>query len=132
MSRARRDVRVNCGPQRSRCCRAKGPVATAARDMALFERIPAREYARVAHTKRVNVAAPFAGMKAGAAQIESLTIRDLRARVFGDAAIVSMHAESKGTQKGTPISAETRGTDFFVKRDGRLQVFNGQITTMKA
>jgi len=53
--------------------------------------------------------------------LESLTIRDMRAHVFGDAAIASMEAESKGTYKGKSISENPRGIDFFVKRDGRCQ-----------
>ena len=55
----------------------------------------------------------------------------MRAHVFGDAAIVSMAAESKGTYKGKPFSENSRGIDFFVKRDGRWQVVNSQMTTIK-
>lgn len=58
-------------------------------------------------------------------------LRDVRAHVFGDAAIVSMAAESKGTYKGKPFSENSRGIDFFVKRDGRWQVVNSQMTTIK-
>jgi uncharacterized protein (TIGR02246 family) len=107
--------------------------ATAAqkRDLAFFERTLAKEYAQVADGKPVNVAAQLAGMKAGLVQIESITMRDVRAHVFGDAAIVSMVAESKGTYKGKPFSENSRGIDFFVKRDGRWQVVNSQMTTIK-
>ena len=101
------------------------------RDMAFFERTLAKEYAQVADGKPVNVAAQLAEMKAGAVQIESLTIRDMRAHVFGDAAIVSMAAESKGTYKGKPFSETSSGVDFFVKRDGRWQIVNSQMTTIK-
>ena len=58
-------------------------------------------------------------------------MRDLRAHVFGDAAIVSMMAESKGMYKGKPTAEKARGVDFFVKRDGRWQVVNSQMTTIK-
>jgi len=101
------------------------------RDLAFFERTLAKEYAQVADGKPVNVAAQLAGMKAGLVQIESITMRDVRAHVFGDAAIVSMAAESKGTYKGKPFSENSRGIDFFVKRDGRWQVVNSQMTTIK-
>jgi ketosteroid isomerase-like protein len=57
--------------------------------------------------------------------------RDLRAHVFGDAAVVSMVAESQGTYKGKPFSENSRGIDFFAKRDGRWQVVNSQMTTIK-
>ncbi len=60
------------------------------RDIAFFERTLAKEYAQVYDGKPVNVAAQFAELKSGAIQIESMTLRDLRVHVFGDAAIVSM------------------------------------------
>jgi uncharacterized protein (TIGR02246 family) len=101
------------------------------RDLAFFERTLAREYAQVADGKPVNVAAQLAELKAGLVQIESITLRDMRAHVFGDAAIVSMEAESKVTYKGKPVSEKSKGVDFFVKRDGRWQVVNSQMTTIK-
>jgi uncharacterized protein (TIGR02246 family) len=100
------------------------------RDMAFFERTLAKEYAQVADGKPVNVAAQLAEIKSGSVQIESLTIRDMRAHVFGDAAIVSMEAESKGAYKGKPFFEKSRGVDFFVKRDGRWQIVNSQMTTI--
>ena len=105
--------------------------AALARDMAFFDRTLATEYAQVADGKPVNVAAQLAELKAGRVQIESITMRDMRAHVVGDAAIVSMTAESKGTYKGKPFDEKSRGIDFFVKRDGRWQVVNSQMTTIK-
>jgi len=100
-------------------------------DIAFFERTLAKDYTQAVDGKAVNVAAQFAEFKSGAIRIESMTLRDLRAHVFGDAAIVSMVAESKGTYKGKPVSEKSRGVDFFVKRDGRWQVVNSQMTTIK-
>jgi uncharacterized protein (TIGR02246 family) len=101
------------------------------RDMAFFERTLAKEYAQVADGKPVNVAEQLAAMKAGLVQLESLTIRDMRVHVVGDAAIVSMAAESKGTYKGKPFAEKSSGVDFFVRRDGRWQIVNSQMTTIK-
>ena len=100
-------------------------------DIAFFERTLAKDYTQAVDGKAVNVAAQLAELKSGAIRIESMTLRDLRAHVFGDAAIVSMVAESKGTYKGKPVSEKSRGVDFFVKRDGRWQVVNSQMTTIK-
>ena len=100
-------------------------------DIAFFERTLAKDYTQAVDGKAVNVAAQLAEFKSGAIRIESMTLRDLRAHVFGDAAIVSMVAESKGTYKGKPVSEKSRGVDFFVKRDGRWQVVNSQMTTIK-
>ena len=101
------------------------------RDIAFFERTLAKDYTQAVDGKPVNVAAQFAELKSGAIRIASMTLRDLRVHVFGDAAIVSMVAESKGTYKGKPMSEKARGVDFFVKRDGRWQVVNSQMTTIK-
>jgi len=101
------------------------------RDIAYFERTLAKEYAQVADGKPVNVAAQLAELKAGHVQFESMAIRDLRAHVVGDAAIVSMVAEATGTYRGKPFTDKARGVDFFVKRDGRWQIVNSQMTTIK-
>jgi uncharacterized protein (TIGR02246 family) len=105
--------------------------AAKARDVAFFERTLAREYTQVADGKPVNVAAQLAEMKAGRVQIESITMRDMRAHVFGDVAIVSMVAESKGAYMGKPFNEKSSGIDYFVKRDGRWQLVNSQMTTIK-
>ena len=58
-------------------------------------------------------------------------MRDLRAHVFGDAAIVSLEVERKGTDKRKPVSEKSCGVDFFVERHGGWQVVNSQMTTIK-
>ena len=100
-------------------------------DMAFFERTLAKEYAQVVDGKPVNVARQLVEMNAGTLQLESLAIRDMRVHVVGDAAIVSMAAESTGTYKGKPFSDRAKGVDVFVKRDGRWQIVNSQMTTIK-
>jgi ketosteroid isomerase-like protein len=101
------------------------------RDMAFFERTLAKEYVQVADGKPVNIAAQLAELKAGLVQIDSITMRDMRAHVFGDAALVFMEGESKVTYKGKPVAEKSRGVDFFVKRDGRWQVVYSQVTSLK-
>jgi ketosteroid isomerase-like protein len=109
-----------------------GTLAAAhARDMAFFERVLAKEYTQVADGKLVDVAAQLAEMKAGRVEIESITIRDMKVHVAGDAAIVWMTAESKGAYKGKPFSERSKGVDFFARRDGRWQIVNSQMTTIK-
>jgi uncharacterized protein (TIGR02246 family) len=105
--------------------------AAKTRDMAFFERVLAKEYTQVADGKLVDVAAQLAEMKAGRVEIESITIRDMKVHVAGDAAIVWMTAESKGAYKGKPFNERSKGIDFFVRRDGRWQVVNSQMTTIK-
>ena len=73
----------------------------------------------------------MAEFKAGAIQFESATLRDLKAYVFGDAAIATMTAASTGTYMGKPFSNSARNTDFLIKRDGRWQLVSSQGTTIK-
>jgi uncharacterized protein (TIGR02246 family) len=105
--------------------------AAKTRDMAYFERHVAPEYTQVADGKAVNFAAQLADLKAGLVQIETMTIRGMKVHVVGDAAIVSLVGEAAGTSRGKPFSDKSRGVDFFVKRDGRWQVVNSQMTTIK-
>jgi hypothetical protein len=50
---------------------------------------------------------------------------------FGDAALVSLVGEATGTYKGKPFADKSKGVDFFARRDGRWQVVNSQMTTIK-
>jgi len=110
----------------------RGFVAAAkTRDMAFFERVLAKEYTQVVDGKPVDFAAQLAEMKAGRMQVESMELRDMRAHVFGDAALVSMTAEARGTYRGQPLGEKLRGIDFFVKRGGRWQAVYSEMTTIK-
>jgi ketosteroid isomerase-like protein len=81
------------------------------------------------------VPSPAAARKWGAgaklAQVDSIAIRDMAAHVHGDAAIVSMPAEAAGTCKGKPFTDESKCVDLFARRDGRWQVVDSQMTTVK-
>lgn len=101
------------------------------RDMAFFQRHVATEYTQVADGKAVDFAAQLADLKAGLVQIETMAIRDMRVHVFGDAALVSLVGEATGTYKGQPFSEKSKGVDFFAKRDGRWQVVNSQMTSIR-
>jgi len=101
------------------------------RDMAFLERGIAKEYTSVTDGKVDDVKKMIAEFKAGASRIESATLRDLKAYVFGDVAIATMTGASNGTYMGKPFSNTYRGADFLIKRDGRWQVVSTQNTTIK-
>jgi len=46
---------------------------------------------------------------------------EMKARVYGDAAVVTYRWTSKETFKGQDISGQSRWTDTWVKRAGRWQ-----------
>jgi ketosteroid isomerase-like protein len=101
------------------------------RDMAFIERGLAKEYTSVMDGNVDDVKKMMAEFKAGVVQIESATVGDLKAYVFGDAAIATMTGASKGTHVGKPFSMAYRETDFLIKRDGRWQLVSSQSTTIK-
>jgi ketosteroid isomerase-like protein len=100
-------------------------------DAAALDRILAKEWSEHADGEIITRAQATAALNAGAMKFESLTLRDLRVHVFGDAAIATMTAEIKGTFMGKPMPPLQRSTDFFVKRDGRWQAVSTQNTTIK-
>jgi ketosteroid isomerase-like protein len=108
-----------------------GLYALLKRDMAFIERAIAKEYTSVTDGKVDDVKKQMADFKAGVLHIESATLGDLKAYVFGDAAIATMTGASKGTYMGKPFSNAYRGTDFLIKRDGRWQIVSTQNTTIK-
>jgi len=77
----------------------------------------------------ISKAQSFAELKSGAYKITSMELSDLRPYVLGNVAVVTMTVNMKGTYKGSAIPGPMRGTDFFVKRDGKwLAVYTQNIT----
>ena len=105
--------------------------AAVKRDVAVLEGFLAKEWTLVSDGQLTTRAAVIADLKSGAYQFESATVHDLNVHVFGDVAIATMTGETKGKYKGADISGSSRGTDFFVKRDGRWQAVSTQNTTIK-
>jgi uncharacterized protein (TIGR02246 family) len=101
------------------------------RDTAYFDRVLAKEYTLTVDGTPVDMAAQLADIKAGAFEVDSMAVRDMRAHVVGTGAIVSMAAENRGRYKGQPFAERVRGVDLFVKRDGRWQAVHSQMTRIK-
>jgi ketosteroid isomerase-like protein len=101
------------------------------RDTASLDRYLGKEW-MFANDGQVTPRAEFlAEFKSGASRFESLVLHDVSVHVFGDVAVATMIGDLKGTYKGADISGSSRGTDFFVKRDGRWQAVSSQNTSIK-
>jgi uncharacterized protein (TIGR02246 family) len=100
-------------------------------DVAAAEQVLANEWVEHGNGGVTTRAQVLGAMKSGAVKVESATVRDLRIAVFGDAAVATMIMEVKGSFMGKPFPASQRGTDFFVKRDGRWQIVNTQNTAVQ-
>jgi ketosteroid isomerase-like protein len=101
------------------------------KETAAFARIMADDFSEItAGGQIINKAAVLAGIPNYT--IESYAISEVSARVFGDAAIMTLRADAKGSYQGTDVSGEFRETIVWVKREGRWQMVASQVTRLPA
>jgi ketosteroid isomerase-like protein len=71
----------------------------------------------------------FLGLiRSGVLTHEDMTYSDMSVRVYGDTAVVTAQATSKGRFKGQSFSELERSTDVFVKRDGQWKCVLTHLT----
>ena len=70
----------------------------------------------------------FEVIKSGALTHDMMESEDFRVRVYGDSAVVTGVARTKGKFMGQEFSTRERATDIFVKRDGRWQCVLTHLT----
>ena len=67
-------------------------------------------------------------IKSGALTHELMQSEDMRVRVYGDSAVVTSLARSKGKFMGQEFTTHERSTDVFVRRDGQWRCVLTQLT----
>jgi ketosteroid isomerase-like protein len=73
--------------------------------------------------------ATFVGLiKSGVLTHEEMEFGDMRVRVYGDTAVVTSRATSKGKFKGEAFSELERSSDVFVKQKGQWKCVLTQLT----
>jgi len=70
----------------------------------------------------------ISGIRSGNVKVASETMDDIKVRVNGDVAVVTLHIVQTGTSSNKDISGSIRVTDVFVHRDGRWQCVAEQAT----
>jgi ketosteroid isomerase-like protein len=70
----------------------------------------------------------IANLKSGNIKFSSVATEDMKARVYGDAAVVTGCNTIKGQFKGKDISGQYRWTDTWVRRDGRWQCVASHVS----
>jgi len=70
----------------------------------------------------------LADVKSGDNKITSITLGDVKVRVFGDVAVVTGNDDEKSSYKGKDTSGHYLWTDVFVKRKGKWQAVASQST----
>jgi uncharacterized protein (TIGR02246 family) len=101
-------------------------------DAATVERVLADDYTTtnvngVTRTK----AQLIADIKSGAVKTESLTLDNIKVRVYGDAAVLTADRRSKGSLRGTDTSGHQRMIRVLIKRQGRWQPVAYAATAIK-
>jgi ketosteroid isomerase-like protein len=103
--------------------------AVVRRDIAFVERVWADEFVYTGVRGEVKTKTDIlAELKAGDLQFEVLKFDDVRVRVYGDAAVATGRATTKGRSKQGQISGEFRYTRVYVKRRGAWQLVAFQGT----
>ena len=70
-------------------------------------------------------------IKDGTFHINSAEYKDIKVRVYGDAAVVTGRVTLQATWSGTDVGGTFALTDTFVKRDGKWQEVAGQVTRVE-
>jgi ketosteroid isomerase-like protein len=91
-------------------------------DWATMDRILADDYVLTDRDGEVSTKAQcLAYMKSGEDKYLTLVMDDMKVRVYGDAAVVTLRATIKETYKGEEISDVVRITNTWIKKAGRWQ-----------
>jgi ketosteroid isomerase-like protein len=98
------------------------------KDAATLDRILADDWVGQGPTGTATKAQALAELKSGDNKLESITLGNMKVRVFGDAAVVTGSDDEKSSYKGKDTSGHYTWTDFFVKRQGRWQAAASQGT----
>jgi ketosteroid isomerase-like protein len=108
--------------------------ATTKRDAALLGRILADDFTGVTNRGVVQTKADaLAGLKDQKSGTDACVDKDMKVRVYGDAAVVTGLGTRSGTFEGQPFKdRQFLWTDTFVKKDGRWQCVASQGTVVAA
>jgi len=99
------------------------------KDIALLDRILADDYMQTdSEGNFITKAQDLADLKSGAYVETSGVQENVKARVYGDAAVVTGRSTVKAQYKGKDASGQFQWTDTFIKRDGRWQCVASHIS----
>ncbi|MFZ1100434.1 MAG: nuclear transport factor 2 family protein [Steroidobacteraceae bacterium] len=104
--------------------------ADKAKDEKALGRILADDWSYLGPQGTMTKAQELAEVKKRDENIASLTLTDMKVRVYGDVAIVTFREQENSTKNNTDSSGQFLYTDVFVKRQGRWQAVNSQGTPL--
>ena len=102
-------------------------------DVAALDAVTSDDYSLIDRNGRVrDKAQTMSAIKTGDIKITSNEVSDLKARVYGDTAVVTGRADTKGTIGGKDVSGPMLFTRVYVKKSGRWQSVAFQQTAISA
>jgi ketosteroid isomerase-like protein len=100
------------------------------KDVATLDKILADEWVGQGITGSATKAQALADLKSGDNKQDSVTLGEMKVRVFGNTAVVTGSDDEKTSYKGKDTSGHYTWTDVFVEREGRWQAVASQGTLM--
>ncbi len=107
-----------------------GNEATVKKDVATLEKLLADDWVGQSPSGTQTKAQSLADLKSEDQKFDSITLSEMKVRVFGDTAIVTGGLDAKSTYKGKDTSGHFLWIDVFVKRQGRWLDVASQITPL--
>jgi ketosteroid isomerase-like protein len=98
------------------------------KDADTLNRILAEDWVGQGPTGAVTKAQALAELKSGESTLDSITLGDMKVRVFGDTAVVAGTDDEKSSYKGKDTSGHYTWTDVFLKHQGKWQAVASQST----
>jgi ketosteroid isomerase-like protein len=105
-----------------------GNEATVKKDGATLDKLIADDWVYQGSDGTQTKAQALADLKSEDQKFDSITLGDMKVRVFGNTPIVSGSEDEKSTYKGKDTSGHYSWTDVFVKRHGHWQLVASQAT----
>jgi ketosteroid isomerase-like protein len=90
-------------------------------DVATLGGIIADDWAAQGTLGPTTKAETLADIKSGTQKLDSITLGEMKVRVFGDVAVVTGSDDEKSSYKGKDTSGHYVWTDVFAKRQGKWQ-----------
>ena len=107
-------------------------VAVMKGDATTYERVMADDYTTTnIHGLTRTKAELVADVKSGAAKTESMTVENMKVRVYGDVAVLTAERTAKSSLRGKDTSGRQRIMRVLVKRQGRWQPVAMQATKIQ-
>ena len=105
--------------------------ATLKGDTSFFEKYWADDYVAIHGDGKLSTKAQeIENFKSGTTRYESIEVREVKIRTYGDTVVVNWLGSVKATINGKPYSGDFRNTRVWVKQNGNWKIVLFQITRL--